>query len=53
MLLRGCGYLWLMSTPAIQHANIGDTALPYVAAGNGEALVLMHGALGDWRTLAP
>src|SRR5690349_1814350 len=38
---------------SIRDVHIGDTALPCFEAGRGETLVLMHGALGDWRTLAP
>lgn len=37
----------------IRHAQIGDTSLPYVEAGAGDPVILMHGALGDWRTFAP
>lgn len=36
-----------------RNVDIGDTALPCFEAASGELLVLMHGALGDWRTLAP
>lgn len=38
---------WVATIP------VGDTTLPFVKKGQGEAMVFMRGALGDWRTFSP
>lgn len=51
LLLTGCGAMGVSPSP--RTVQIGESGLAYIEKGNGPPIVLVHGALGDYRSWKP